>query len=130
MSRYRYRYTFAVTFTAADDPAAREAVATLGRDCYANINLVSGVMVHCEAKLQALHDNKPPTLVDRVVLTDPPAVLTTPPDTPPPLAPVIHPCCGCSCRVCANGHHSYLPLDGHTDECRERFYSAITVAGL
>lgn len=37
--------------------------------------------------------------------------------------PTVHPCCGCSCRVCQVGHNA----DGnHSKECKERFFGEVT----
>lgn len=36
---------------------------------------------------------------------------------------VVHPCCGCSCAVCADGHAERV--GAHTDACVERFYGPV-----
>jgi hypothetical protein len=36
----------------------------------------------------------------------------------------VHPCCGCSCHVCAHGHDMSDGPKGHTTECKERFWAA------
>ena len=36
-------------------------------------------------------------------------------------AVIVHPCCGCSCHVCADGHNTKKPF--HTEECKRRFWA-------
>lgn len=39
----------------------------------------------------------------------------------------VHPCCGCSCHVCANGHEERYEKSHHTKACQYRFYEEVVI---
>lgn len=39
--------------------------------------------------------------------------------------PVVHPCCGCTCSVCADGHQTGTLDRDHTPACKKRFFSDV-----